>query len=224
STCELMESLQILSDLNFKTLLIYFDATNDELVRRFSANYRRHPRLKEGKRTLEAIREERVAQKDIRGMADKILDTSDKTVHQLKEEITRLFFKSEDGAYPITITIMSFGYKYGIPRDVDLLFDARVLPNPFYDLELQPLDGTNEKIQKFVFKEKKGNEFLNRICELVDFLLPQYITKGKSHLTIGIGCTGGQHRSVAVADKIASYLKEKKYQVFEQHRDIVTHT
>jgi RNase adapter protein RapZ len=217
---ELKLAMSTLAELDYKVQMIFLDAPDEILVRRFSTNYHKHPLASTGLRILDGIKMERRILREIRGQADRVIDTGDMTLYQLKEEITKLFFRWEEGTPPITITILSFGYKFGIPRDADMVFDARVLPNPFYDQNLQPLDGRNDLIKDFVFKDENGQLFMEKVTDLVNFLLPNYLAKGKSHLTIAIGCTGGRHRSVALASNLANILKEKNYRVFQEHRDL----
>jgi RNase adapter protein RapZ len=217
---ELLDAMKSLPKLGFNTKIVFLDAPDDVLIHRFSASYRKHPLAGAGGRILSAFRKERKKLEEIRGLADIVIDTADMTPYRLKEEMTRLFFKSESGSQPIAVTVLSFGYKYGIPRDVDLLFDTRILPNPHYDKKLHHLDGRDENVRNFVFKEESGQEYINKIFDLLEFLLPLYITRSKSHLTIGIGCTGGRHRSVAVARKISEFLRTRKFNVYEEHRDL----
>jgi RNase adapter protein RapZ len=217
---ELKLAISTLMELDYKVQMIFLDAPDEILVRRFSTNYHKHPLASTGVRILDGIRMERRMLREIRGQADRIIDTGDMTLRQLKEEITRMFFRWEDGTPPITITILSFGYKFGIPRDADMVFDARILPNPFYDPNLQPLDGRTELIQNYVFQDDTGKEFMSKLTDIMDFLLPNYIAKGKSHLTVAIGCTGGRHRSVALSSNLAKFLKDKNYRVFQEHRDL----
>jgi RNase adapter protein RapZ len=217
---ELKQAISTLTELDYKVQMIFLDAPDEILVRRFSANYHKHPLTSTGGRILDGIRMERKMLQEIRGQADRVIDTGEMNLRQLKEEITKLFFKWEDGTPPITITILSFGYKFGIPRDADMVFDARILPNPFYDPGLQPLDGEAEEIQGFVFQDETGREFLDKISDIMAFLLPHYVARGKSHLTVAIGCTGGRHRSVALASRLAEYLKSENYRIFQEHRDL----
>ncbi|MCE1248241.1 MAG: RNase adapter RapZ [Firmicutes bacterium] len=216
---ELQEALSHIDDPSLKKRIIFLDAPDDILVRRFSESYRRHP-LSKTNGLLKGIIKERGKLQDIKGRADLIIDTGAMTASNLREEITRLFHESVDGAPPITISVMSFGYKYGIPLDADLVFDARILPNPFYEPTLQDKTGIEEEIQQFVFAGEEGEVFLVKLFDLVNFMVPQYIRRGKAHLTICTGCTGGRHRSVAVAVKLTDFLKNLNYNVFLDHRDI----
>lgn len=218
-TEELRNALRQIGEYGFDRHIIFLDAPDDVLVRRFSESYRRHPMAKT-RGLLEGIKKERKRLLDIRGQADKVIDTGEMNVSQLREEIRRLFFRSENGAPPITITIFSFGYKYGIPLDADLVFDARILPNPFYEQYLQDKDGTEKIVQDFIFSGEEGSILLERMQEFLQFMIPLYIRRGKSHLTIGIGCTGGRHRSVAVATRMTDFLRNVGYNTFLDHRDI----
>jgi len=219
---DLQEALQTLSSYGFRSRIVFLDAPDDILVRRFSEHYRRHPMAQSG-RIMDGIRKERVRLSELKGKADRIINTGDLTRAQLREEITRFFFHSENGVSPIIVTILSFGYKYGIPIDVDLVFDTRVLPNPFYDPKLQNKDGTEEEVREFLFGEKVGEELLEHLYRFLKFMIVHYIKRGKPHLTIGIGCTGGRHRSVAVAAKLSEFLKANNYTSYLNHRDINKH-
>jgi len=217
---EIEKNLKDLETFDFHPHMVFFDAPDEVLVRRFSESYHRHPlAFREGS-IIDAISKERSLLVEIRSRCGRIIDTGDMTPAKLKEEITRQYFNRYGGEHPISITVISFGFKYGIPRDLDLLFDARILPNPFYDPHLRPLDGQSREIQDFVFIDEESRIFLDKLLELVGFLIPRYISSGKSHLTIGIGCTGGHHRSVAVADRITGFLKGRNYRVSQDHRDI----
>ncbi len=216
---ELCEALECLPALGFNRRIMFLDAPDEILVRRFSEHYRKHPLSPSG-RLMDGIRKERERLTELRGQADNVINTGDMTRAQLREQISGFFYMPGETTYPIMITILSFGYKFGIPLDADLVFDTRVLPNPFYDPELQHRDGTEKEVQDFVFADEEGEKLLNHIFEFLDFIIPHYISKGKPHLTIGIGCTGGKHRSVAVSVKLQEYLKAGKYRIFLNHRDI----
>lgn len=216
---ELKEALQCLPALGLSGRILFLDAPDEILVRRFSEHYRKHPLAPAG-RLMDGIRKEREKLTDLLGQADNIINTGDMTRAQLREQITGLFCAPGEATYPIMITILSFGYKFGIPLDADLVFDTRVLPNPFYDPELQHRDGTEKEVQDFVFAEEEGEKLLNHIYDFLNFIIPHYINKGKPHLTIGIGCTGGKHRSVAVSVRLQEFLKSEKYKIFLNHRDI----
>jgi UPF0042 nucleotide-binding protein len=199
--------------------LIFLEASDEALVRRFSETRRPHP-LAPDRSALEGIREERKRLKSIRAMADQILDTSAMTVHDLRRAFLSL---SREGSAPapLVVTILSFGFKHGIPVDSDLLLDVRFLPNPHFVPGLRQYTGKDRPVMRFLEDAPATNEFLDRTTSLLSFLLPQYVSEGKSYLTIGIGCTGGRHRSVAVAEALRKRLgKLKDVRVRVRHRDI----
>jgi UPF0042 nucleotide-binding protein len=199
--------------------VLFFEASDEVLQRRFSETRRPHP-ADTGKGLLAAIRSERRAMKDVRRRADLIVDTSDLTVHSLRRLIVQKFSGTEDGT-PFKVQIISFGHKYGNPRDLDLMFDVRHLPNPYFDRKLKDLTGDDERIVKFLEAQPEVGETIARFSELLDYLLPFYKKEGKSYLTIGIGCTGGRHRSVMVANRLRDQLKAMNLDVTASHRDML---
>src|SRR5215470_16118357 len=198
--------------------VVFFEASDEALQRRFSETRRPHP-ADSGKGLLAAIRNERRVLKEIRPLADLIIDTSEHTVHTLRRLITETFGASPDGT-PLRIQIISFGHKYGTPRDLDLLFDVRHLPNPYFNKTLKDLTGDNPKIVKFLDKHDEVKETITRFGDLLGYLLPFYKHEGKSYLNIGIGCTGGRHRSVMVANRLREVLKKSSYNASVTHRDM----
>jgi UPF0042 nucleotide-binding protein len=211
----LSEELRKLSEQGIKYELLFLEASDAALVRRYKETRRQHPFKGEGS-VLEAIRAERKRLREIRGSADIVLDTTEMTVHDLKKNLTQIF---GDGRPGFTIKIVSFGYKFGIPLDADLVMDIRFLPNPNYVDELKMLTGLDPAVVQYIFSYPVSNTFLRRFYNLLKFLLPYYIKEGKTYLVIAVGCTGGQHRSVAVAEKLAELLK-KCCSVQVQHRDL----
>jgi UPF0042 nucleotide-binding protein len=199
--------------------LIFLEATDAALVRRFSETRRPHP-LAPDRSAAEGIREERKRLQAIRSMADQILDTSAMTVHDLRRAFLGLSREGSAQA-PLVVTILSFGFKHGIPVDSDLLFDVRFLPNPHFVPGLRPYSGKDRPVMRFLEQAEGTHEFLDRTTNLLTFLLPQYISEGKSYLTIGIGCTGGRHRSVAIAEALRKKLSKLEHvKVRVKHRDI----
>ena len=198
--------------------VVFFEASDEVLQRRFSETRRPHP-ADRGRGLAAAVRAERREMKGIRGSADLIIDTSDLTVHSLRRLILQKFGESKDGA-PLQVQVVSFGHKYGVPRDIDLLFDVRHLPNPYFDKELKDFGGDDPKIVQYLNSFDEVHETVGRFTELLNYLLPFYKREGKSYLHIGIGCTGGRHRSVMVADEIAKRLIKEKYDVSVHHRDM----
>ena len=200
-------------------VLIFLDAAEPTLVRRFSETRRPHP-LAPDRSALEGIREERKAMKAIRDLADHIVDTTEMTVHELRHAFTGVASGRAPGAQ-LVVTILSFGFKHGIPVDSDLLFDVRFLPNPHFVPELRPHTGRDSKVVKFLHRSKATHEFLDHTLNLLKFLVPQYVREGKSYLTVGIGCTGGRHRSVAIAEALKKGLSGiQDARVRVKHRDI----
>jgi len=211
-------SLKSLEDMGLKYEILFLDAQDDVLIKRFKESRRSHP-LSQGKRIEDAILEERKRLEDIKSKASHIIDTSRLTVRQLKEEINKIYIMGEKFE-SLIITVTSFGFKYGIPLDCDLVFDVRFIPNPYYIDELKRLSGNDKAVFDYVFKWDETNKFVEKTTELLEFLIPNYIKEGKSQLVIGIGCTGGRHRSVAIANKIYENLKNNNHTVLISHRDI----
>jgi len=212
------ESLDMLKGVGIKYEILFLEASDQTLVRRFKESRRRHPLTQHG-RVLEGIQEERKILEELKGKAHKIIDTSDLSNKELKDQITEIY-RSEPEEQGLNITVMSFGYKYGIPMDADLVFDVRFLPNPHYVEELRPFTGDDKKIQDYVFSSPVSKAFMRKFSSLIKFLLPHYIKEGKTSLVVAIGCTGGQHRSVTLANKLHTMLESKKYNVNKRHRDV----
>lgn len=216
---EFPEEMKKLRRKNLDPYIVFFEASDEVLHRRFSETRRPHPADK-GKGLREAIIEERNEMEKVRQAADLIIDTSEHTVHTLRRLVVQKFSESEEGT-PLTIQIVSFGHKYGVPREVDLLFDVRHLPNPYFDKKLKDFPGTEPKVIEFLEKHDEVHETIRRFVDLLEYLLPLYKREGKSYLTIGVGCTGGRHRSVMVANRIGEKLEADKYNVAVMHRDII---
>lgn len=196
--------------------LVFFDASDESLVRRFSETRRRHP-LSEGS-VPAGIARERELLADLRNLADQVIDTSQLNVHDLKRLVMARF--GESGAAVPSLTVVSFGYRYGVPPQADLVFDLRFLPNPYFVPELKPLTGEDPRVARYVLERPETQEFLGRIVDLAQFLFPRYQREGKAYLTVALGCTGGKHRSVAVAAAFAQRLGAGGAGVQLQHRDI----
>jgi UPF0042 nucleotide-binding protein len=200
-----------------ETTLIFLEASDAVLQRRYSETRRPHP-LGEG-RVLESIQEERSRLAPVRSLADVVLDTTDHTVHSLRTAL-RARFAPENLAPRMEITLLSFGFKYGIPLDADLLLDVRYLPNPHFVPELRPFTGNDPPVIEFLERSEEVRETIDRFNGLLDYLMPLYQREGKSYVTVGIGCTGGKHRSVALANAIARHLEEAGFQARAVHRDV----
>jgi len=198
-----------------KYRIIFFTANDSTLLQRYSETRRRHPL---GRRVISGIQKERRMMAKILAIADQEIDTSHLTLGELKEVIARLL--GIQNIRKIKISMLSFGYKYGIPIDADLVIDVRFLPNPNYIPEMRSKTGLDSAVRKYVQRQKATKEFFGRFFGLIDFLLPRYIREGKTYLTIAVGCTGGHHRSVVVAESIGQYLRKKNFPVQTYHRDI----
>ena len=198
--------------------LLFLESEEKVLQRRFSETRRPHP-LAINQPAIEGIREEREALRPIRKMADRILDTSGLTVHQLREKIRDLYDVRAEGS-PMVISVTSFGYKYGVPSEADLVFDARFLPNPNFVPTLKPLTGNHPPVIRYMKRQKETDRFLRKLEDFLSYVVPQYVKEGKSYLTIGVGCTGGRHRSVMIANATADRLGKRGYTVKVRHRDV----
>ena len=197
--------------------LVFVEASDEVLKRRFSETRRPHP-LSHGGSIAEGIAAERHRMAPIRRLADVIIDTSKFTVHELRQFIIDKF--QRPGSRPLLVSVVSFGFRYGIPSDADLVFDVRFLPNPHFVPKLRPFSGKDPKVARYIRSFPQTGEFLRRIESLLAYLIPLYIREGKSYLTVAFGCTGGRHRSVALAEVIRRYLQKKKYSAKVVHRDI----
>jgi UPF0042 nucleotide-binding protein len=198
--------------------VLFLEAEEEILVRRFSQTRRHHP-LGDRRTLSDTIRLERKKMAPIKRLATYRLDTSHFNVHQLREEILRLFSKVSPPA-EMTISLISFGYKYGLPNEADIIMDVRFLPNPFFVSELKEMDGNQKPVIDYVMKRKETRLFLKNFCDLIAFLIPQYQKEGKSQLTIAVGCTGGRHRSVTMVNALSDFLKKQKRLINIRHRDI----
>jgi len=198
--------------------VLFFEASDAILARRFSETRRPHP-AERGKGLHDAIRTERAAMKRVRALADEVIDTSDYTVHSLRNVLLERFRPSAHAA-PMRVQVLSFGHKFGVPREMELLFDVRHLPNPFFISTLKKLPGDNPKVIKYLKSQPEVEDTVARFMDLLTYLLPQYKREGKSYLTVGIGCTGGRHRSVMIANELASRLRKVGFDAQAVHRDV----
>lgn len=199
------------------TKMIFLEATDSVLLRRYSETRRPHP-LGTNTSVRSGLSAERGYLRPIREIADLVIDTSQFNVHELRAYITQRFHKKQSGKN-ILVSCVSFGFKYGVPEDADLVFDVRFLPNPHFVPEFRPLTGRDPEVAKYIRSFPQTREFIRRISELLVYLLPHYIREGKSYLTISFGCTGGQHRSVMIAEDVTKLLKKAGYRVKVAHRD-----
>lgn len=212
---------EVLSDLQAKGYeyeILYLDASDEVLIKRYKETRRSHPLSRNGS-IQEGILKEREMLRDVKTKATYIIDTSQALTRQLKEQINGIFVENKKHEN-LVITIQSFGFKYGIPTDSDLVFDVRFLPNPFYIQELKELTGNDEPVSSYVMQFEESQTFLQKLVDMVEFLIPLYIKEGKNNLVISIGCTGGKHRSVTLANALYAALGQDKHTMLLQHHDI----
>lgn len=199
--------------------IVFLEASTRELVRRYEATRRRHP-LSDGTMGLEdVIERERASIGEVKAAADLVIDTTGLTVHQLKSQLASLF-GSENLNDSLQVSVMSFGFKHGVPIDVDMVLDVRFLPNPHWDDDLRPMSGLDGPVKDFVLERELTAEFLEKTAELFEVILPAYVSEGRSYLTIGVGCTGGRHRSVAISEELGKRISALGFQLRISHRDI----
>jgi UPF0042 nucleotide-binding protein len=213
--------LQVLDDLEtegLRPMVLFLEADEETLLNRYKETRRRHPLAPEG-RIVDGIRAERELLAPLRERADKVMNSSDLTGAELRRQITEEVLGQEETS-KLALTLLTFGFKNGPPRDADLTLDVRFLPNPHYDEELRPMTGLDEEVQAYVEQGTQAGEFYGRLLPLLEFLVPAYVAEGKSHLTIAVGCTGGRHRSITVADRIRRDLASREDVIVRvKHRD-----
>ena len=215
----LFEELDQMRDKGLAYKLLFIDAADSELIRRYKETRRRHPLLDLSRGGIaEAIRNERVLLRPARERADFIIDTTHLSANELKQRMNNIFLDNIRNS--MLINVMSFGFKYGVPPEVDLVFDVRCLPNPFYVDSLRPKTGLDEEVRQYVMQAPESGELLDKLRDLVSFLIPLYQKEGKSQLMIGMGCTGGKHQSVTFAELMYQFLSEQNHNVRVLHRDI----
>ncbi|MFQ5580141.1 MAG: RNase adapter RapZ [Nitrospiria bacterium] len=207
-----------LRETGYHAELLFLEARDEVLLRRFSETRRPHPLAKEGS-VIDGIKLEREKLDGLRRRADRILDTSDYYGRQLEGVLTQTYVGDQTD-HRMRLSLVSFGFKFGVPTDLDLLFDVRFLSNPYFQASLKPLTGESSHVQKYLLELPEANMFLERLYGLLDFLLPLYKKEGKSYLTIGLGCTGGRHRSVAMVEFLRTHLQETGFKVHHHHRDV----
>jgi UPF0042 nucleotide-binding protein len=215
---ELSKALEDLEHLSIPYRILYLEASDEDLVNRYEATRHRHP-LAPADRVIEGIRKERLMMEGLRGEADLIIDTSKLTAQELREKI-RDSFSDAPPEQGLQVSLISFGFKYGSPRDADLVIDVRFLPNPHWVDELRPLPGTDERVRTYVKGQQTYREFMRRLRSLLGFMVPGFVAEGKSYLTVAIGCTGGRHRSVVIVDDLAGFFRDKGMPATVEHRDL----
>ncbi len=216
---EITDSLEQLRDHEITCQVVFLDTSDEVLMRRYDENRRRHPLATDGETLRQSIARERAQLKDIRDSADLIIDTSRLRTNALRARLRRAFSELTDQQL-MEVHVFSFGFKHGMPDEADLMIDVRFLPNPFYDPEMRPLTGKDKKVADYVLDNPAAQTFMDAWFKLLDVTMPGYVAEGKSHLSVAVGCTGGQHRSVAIAEATADYLLKMGYHVSISHRDL----
>ncbi len=215
---DLSNAMSDMKESGIKPVILFLEADDDTLIRRYKLTRRRHPLSPHGG-LLEGINDERIRLQGMRNQANTIVDTSHLSPGEFRKQLLDIVSKHVK-VKKLIITLVSFGFKHGLPMDADLVFDVRFLPNPHYVPELKPLSGLDSEVSEFVLKSPLTQKFLKHFKRFIDFLLPNFIEEGKTHLTIAIGCTGGHHRSVAIAENLKSYFESREHMVVVEHRDI----
>lgn len=216
---DLFNSLKYLEEQNYKYEILFLDASDEILIKRYKESRRKHPLAPDG-RILKGIMLEKSRLKDVKDRADNIINTSNYSSRELREEINRIYGEEGQIETQLIISVLSFGFKYGIPLDSDLVFDVRFLPNPFYIPELKSFSGLDQQIKDYVLDFPETIGFIEKLDDMLEFLIPHYLKEGKRQLIISIGCTGGRHRSVAIANEIYEKLREQGHKANIEHRDI----
>ncbi len=214
----LLSGLDALDAMGCRYSIVYIEAETDAIIKRYKESRRSHPLSRDGTSLAEAIEKEKKLLTPVRDRADFIINTTSLSTARLRSDLIRLF--EDEPQRAMAVNIQSFGFKYGIPMDTDLMFDVRFLPNPYYIAELKPKSGLTPEVRDFIFKFQQSNDFLLKLEDMLAFLLPHYFEEGKTSLVIAVGCTGGRHRSVAVAKEISDFVAKRGYPVALSHRDL----
>jgi len=207
-----------LKEKGYKIEILFLDSSDESLLRRFSVTRRIHPLSEKGS-VMDGIRQEREKLSALKEMADQVIDSTSTNVHQLKDIVQRYFLPASENK-KVIINVVSFGYRYGLPADADLVFDVRFLPNPYFVEDLKEYNGQNDAVRDYVLRNEKSETFLEKVLDLMTYLIPLYDREGKVRLNVALGCTGGKHRSVVMADQLGAHFAEMKYIVNVMHRDI----
>lgn len=215
----LFDALEELRAMRCEYKILFVEASTETIIKRYKETRRSHPLARSGRSLDEEVAQERTALEPVRKRAEYIIDTTALSTAKLRGEVLRLF-GAEDVSTSMSVSVISFGFKYGIPIEADLVFDVRFLPNPYYLAELRNQTGLDEGVRNFVFGYQQTRDFMSKLEDLTAFLLPHYVEEGKTALVIAVGCTGGQHRSVAITRALAEFIRQKGYHATENHRDM----
>lgn len=215
---QLFDSLESIKTMGCDYRILFLDTDTPTLIRRFKETRRKHPLMDKGTNMTEAIEKERHMLESLRNRADYIVDTTTLSAAGLRERLLKVFSSMKSTAY-FEVIVQSFGFKYGIPAESDLVFDVRFLPNPYYEMSLREKNGTSPDVREYVFRGGTADVLMKHLTSLIDFLLPRYLSEGKNNVIISIGCTGGKHRSVAITEALSEHLREEGNNVVTMHRD-----
>ena len=215
---QLFDSLDSIKSMGCDYRILFLDTDTPTLIRRFKETRRKHPLMEKGVPMTAAIEKERNMLSALRNRADFVVDTTGLSAAGLRERLLALFSGTDNGG-AFEVIVQSFGFKYGIPPESDLVFDVRFLPNPYYEMSLREKNGTDPDVREYVFQGGTADALMGHLTTMIDFLLPRYMAEGKSNLIISIGCTGGKHRSVAIAEALSEHLRGRDYGVVTMHRD-----
>lgn len=213
----LFVELDAIRDMGCEYHILFLDTSTQTLINRFKETRRKHPLMDEGLSMTDAIMKERALLEGVRGKADYVIDTTSLSTSGLRDKLIKLF--ASDSSSLLEVTVQSFGFKYGIPPEADLVFDVRFLPNPYYEISLRQKNGTDPDVRRYVFQGGTADALMGHLHALVDFLLPRYVAEGKTSINFAIGCTGGKHRSVAITEALAEHIEHAGYQTTRFHRD-----
>lgn len=213
----LFEELDAIRNMGCDYRIVFLDTATQTLINRFKETRRKHPLMEDGVSMPDAIMKERALLEGIRGKADYVIDTTNLSLGGLRDKLVKIFSGNSHALFEVTVE--SFGFKYGIPPDADLVFDVRFLPNPYYEMSLRDKTGIDEQVRAYVFKGGAADALMQHLTGLIDFLLPSYVAEGKTAINIAIGCTGGKHRSVAITEALSTHIQKNKFSVNRVHRD-----
>lgn len=216
----LFDALDALREMQFEYKILFVEAGTETIIKRYKETRRSHPLMAEGISLVQAVERERQAMEPVRRRAEYVIDTTSLPTRKLRDQVLDIFAPNRKKRQEMNISVTSFGFKYGIPIEADLVFDVRFLPNPFYVEELREQTGLDAGVRDYVFGYRQTGEFMERLRSMIDFLLPHFVEEGKSALVIAIGCTGGRHRSVAVTHALAEHIQKSGYEATENHRDM----
>ncbi len=216
----LFDALDALREMQFEYKILFVEAGTETIIKRYKETRRSHPLMAEGISLVQAVERERQAMEPVRRRAEYVIDTTSLPTRKLRDQVLDIFAPNRKKRQEMNISVTSFGFKYGIPIEADLVFDVRFLPNPFYVEELREQTGLDAGVRDYVFGYRQTGEFMERLRSMIDFLLPHFVEEGKSALVIAIGCTGGRHRSVAVTHALAEHIQKSGYEAAENHRDM----